>query len=142
MHLRLTEGMPFEDIGVVLEREFPDVNFADLKLPMGKAQDAESFARAYVGFNVWKSGVHGFKWDQNISRFIQTHRTEADNCHVRIRPDPIPGYPMEHPEPSAEEYERLHAEARRQHVEWRVRAGYYCTPLYEPCGDQCGACRK
>ena len=39
------------------------------------------------------SACHGFRWDKNIDRFMQTHRMEADNCHVRIRPDPIPGYP-------------------------------------------------
>jgi hypothetical protein len=75
---------------------------------------------------------HGYVWDRNTGRWVQTHRTEADNGHVRIRPDPIPGYPMEDPEPTPEEYERLHAEVRKQHVEWRMRAGYYCALLYEP----------
>ena len=71
---------------------------------------------------------------------MQTHRMEADNCHVRIRPDPIPGYPMEYPEPTPEEYERVHAEARIQHVARRIRQGYYCTPIYEPCENNCAAC--
>ena len=84
--------------------------------------------------------VHGFTCDQNIDRFVQTHPTKADNCHVRIRPDPIPGYPMEYPEPSAEEYERLNAEARIQHAAWRIREGYYCMPIYEPCENNCAAC--
>ncbi len=144
LHLALTEGKGSVETRTLLEREFPDAS--------------EDIAKAlwYVGFSKWQSTVHGMKWDPNTDSFVQTHRIIANEptARVRIRPDPIPGNPMESPPLTANEYAVRHAEAlqvRKEwklfiasgqpHDEWKRRRDIH-SPIYLPCDDDCGVCDR
>lgn len=138
LHLHFTEGIRSAEARTILEREFPD------------ADDDIAKALWYVGFSEWKSGCHGMKWDPNIDRFVQTHRiiANAPTARVRIRPDPIPGHPMDYPEMTPEQYEAQCAAALQMREDWRrfIQSGfphevwrYWHSPRYIGCDDNCGA---
>ena len=78
----------------------------------------------------------------------------AGGAVVRIRPDPIPGCPMEYPPLTANEYAVRCAEELQAHKEWQLfiasglphsewkRRRNIHSPVYLPCDDDCAECEK
>lgn len=88
LELRLTHEMPFDEIGRVLECEYPDATWH--KVPAGAADGTpERWARALVGFNVWSASKFGFEWSAETSSWVRVREWSAtERRYVRIAPSP------------------------------------------------------
>ena len=72
LRLALTDGMSFEDVAAVLEREFPGAEF--VKVPSGQPADALTFARSYVGFMSWRASCFDCRWSATSNGFERVER--------------------------------------------------------------------
>lgn len=71
--LFLRDGLPFDEVGAILQAENPDVNFAELSGPMGASSNATDWAKGIVNFIRWRASVALFSYDKATNKFVHLY---------------------------------------------------------------------